>query len=191
MDKKRVLVVDNYDSFTYNLVHSLKSVSDAEIVVVRNDKFEMDYVEQFDKILLSPGPGVPSEAGLMPELIERYGSIKSILGICLGHQAISECFGATLENMSTVLHGVSSIMSVDKSDVLFNEVGSEFEAGHYHSWLVGSDNLPDCLEVTCTDKEGRIMAIRHREFDLRGVQFHPESVLTPQGDDMLKSWINS
>ena len=188
----KILILDNYDSFTYNLVHCLRELAgDAEMTVVRNDQITIDEVEAYDKILLSPGPGIPEEAGIMPELIKRYGATKSILGVCLGHQAIAEAYGASLYNMSEVLHGVSSKIKVVKpEDRLFNEIPSEYEICHYHSWNVSKEDLGSELEVTAYDELGEIMAISHKEYDVKGVQFHPESIMTEHGHKLLENWLN-
>lgn len=188
----KILILDNYDSFTYNLVHYLRELAgDAEMTVVRNDQITLDEVEAYDKILLSPGPGVPEEAGIMPQLIKRYGPTKSILGVCLGHQAIAEAYGASLYNMSEVLHGVSSKIKVVKpEDRLFNGIPSEYEICHYHSWNVNKEDLGSELEVTAYDELGEIMAISHKEYDVKGVQFHPESIMTEHGHKLLENWLN-
>ncbi|KYG80873.1 anthranilate synthase subunit II [Roseivirga seohaensis] len=188
----KILILDNYDSFTYNLVHYLRELGgDAEMTVVRNDQIALDEVEAYDKILLSPGPGIPEEAGIMPELIKRYGATKSILGVCLGHQAIAEAYGASLYNMSEVLHGVSSKIKVVKpEDRLFNGIPSEYEICHYHSWNVSKEDLGSELEVTAYDEIGEIMAISHKEYDVKGVQFHPESIMTEYGHKLLENWLN-
>ena len=184
-----ILLFDNYDSFTYNLRHILRHLG-AEVEVVRNDRITLDEVDRFDKIVLSPGPGIPSEAGVLLPLIKRYASTKSILGVCLGEQAIAEAFGARLENLQQVYHGVASTIRITADDPLLRGLGTEFEAGRYHSWVVSREGLPSCLEVTAEDlTEGRIMALRHRHYNLHGVQFHPESVLTPVGEQILANWI--
>jgi anthranilate synthase component 2 len=187
---KKILVIDNYDSFTYNLVHYLEDL-DCEVTVKRNDKLTLDEVEAFDKIVLSPGPGIPDEAGLLKEIIATYASTKSILGVCLGQQAIGEVFGGTLENLDEVYHGVATniTLSVD-NESLFNGLDKTFEVGRYHSWVVNT-NLPDSLEATSFDENGQIMSLRHREYDVKGVQYHPESVLTPDGKKILENWVNS
>ena len=184
----KILVIDNYDSFTYNLVHLIHELDhDAEIW--RNDKFELDEVEQFDKILLSPGPGIPSEAGLLLKVIERYAATKSILGVCLGQQAIGEVFGGTLSNLDKVYHGVATnVKKAVTDESLFEGLEDEFEVGRYHSWVVDTD-LPEVLEATSFDENGQVMSLRHRTYDVRGVQFHPESVLTPNGKRILENWI--
>jgi anthranilate synthase component 2 len=184
-----VLVIDNYDSFTYNLVQYLERISGVKVTVKRNDKLHPEEAGGFEKILISPGPGIPDEAGHTKEIIERYGPVKSILGVCLGHQAIAEVYGGSIRNLNRVYHGVpSDIQQTVKDDYLFRGVPAEFEAGRYHSWIVEKKDLPDILEVTARDSDGEIMAMRHREYDVRGVQFHPESVLTEYGGLMIKNW---
>lgn len=187
---KKILVIDNYDSFTYNLVHYLEDL-DCEVTVKRNDKLSIEEVEAFDKIVLSPGPGIPDEAGLLKEIIESYAPTKSILGVCLGQQAIGEVFGGSLENLDNVYHGVATkvTQSVD-DELLFNGLDKTFEVGRYHSWVVSND-LPDSLEATSFDENGQIMSLRHKVYDVKGVQYHPESVLTPNGKTILKNWVNS
>jgi len=187
---KKILVIDNYDSFTYNLVHYLEDLN-CEVTVYRNDEFEIDEIASFDKILLSPGPGIPDEAGLLKAVIAKYAPSKSILGVCLGQQAIGEVFGGTLSNLDKVYHGVATnVKTVVSDEILFQGLGNEFEVGRYHSWVVDS-NLPDVLEATSIDENGQIMSLRHKTFDVRGVQFHPESVLTPNGKRILENWIKS
>ena len=184
----KILVIDNYDSFTYNLVHCLKDIG-CEVTVKRNDKLELDEASEFDKILLSPGPGIPEEAGLLKEIIASYASSKSILGICLGQQAIAEVFGGSLDNLEQVYHGVATtIERVVDDEVLFRDLPKQMEVGRYHSWVV-SRSLPESLEVTSLDDNGEIMSLRHRDYDVRAVQFHPESILTPEGKQMLNNWI--
>ena len=184
----KILVIDNYDSFTYNLVHCLKEIGCA-VTVKRNDKIELSEVEEFDKILLSPGPGIPDEAGMLKEIIAKYASTKSILGICLGQQAIAEVFGGSLVNLNQVYHGVSTkIERVVDDEVLYEDLSKELEVGRYHSWVV-SKEMPLSLEVTSIDSNGEIMSLRHRQFDVRAVQYHPESILTPDGKKMLENWI--
>ncbi|OXA71041.1 aminodeoxychorismate/anthranilate synthase component II [Flavobacterium branchiophilum NBRC 15030 = ATCC 35035] len=186
----RILVIDNYDSFTYNLVHYLEDL-DCEVTVYRNDEFELDDIAHFDKILLSPGPGIPEEAGLLKQVIEKYGASKSIFGVCLGQQAIGEVYGGTLSNLDKVYHGVATNVTKSVNDeLLFEGLENEFEVGRYHSWVVDA-NLPDCLEATSFDENGQVMSLRHKTFDVRGVQFHPESVLTPNGKKMLENWVRS
>jgi anthranilate synthase component 2 len=187
---KKVLVIDNYDSFTYNLVHYLEDL-DCEVTVKRNDKLTLEEVDNFNKIILSPGPGIPDEAGLLKDIIKKYAPTKSILGVCLGQQAIGEVFGGILENLDTVFHGVSTniTLSVDDEN-LFEGLDKTFEVGRYHSWVVDT-NLPDSLEATSFDENGQIMSLRHKFYDVKGVQYHPESVLTPDGKQILKNWVNS
>lgn len=186
---KPVLVIDNYDSFTYNLVHLLQELN-TPYVVVRNDKFNLEEVEQYDKILLSPGPGIPEEAGLLMDVIRTYASSKSILGICLGQQAIAEVFGGTLYNMPKPLHGVATpINIIDKEEKLFENFPSNSMIGRYHSWAVEDKTLPSSLKVTAVDPSGVIMAISHKEYDVRGMQFHPESILTENGKILIGNWL--
>ncbi len=187
---KKILVIDNYDSFVYNLVYYIQQITGIMPSVSRNDGIDLDEVEHFDKILLSPGPGIPSEAGICLDLIKRYASIKSILGICLGHQAIGEAFGANLSNLDNVFHGVSTPLRVtDETEYLFKGLPVSFNAGRYHSWIVDSHDLPESLRVTCMDENGLIMGISHRNYDVRGLQFHPESVLTENGMDIIRNWL--
>lgn len=187
---KKILVIDNYDSFTYNLVHYLEDL-DCEVTVYRNDEFDIDEIAHFDKILLSPGPGIPDEAGLLKPVIAKYGATKSILGVCLGQQAIGEVFGGTLSNLDKVYHGVSSVVKKSVNDEhLFDGLDDEFEVGRYHSWVVNT-NLPEVLEATSFDENGQVMSLRHKTYDVRGVQFHPESVLTPNGKKILENWLKS
>lgn len=188
----KILVIDNYDSFTYNLVHVIKKISGLPVTVVRNDEFTLAEVDEYDKILLSPGPGIPDEAGLLKPVIQEYASKKSILGVCLGHQAIAEVFGAKLHNMENVIHGMATPVNVvSRNGSLYNGVPDTFEAGRYHSWVVDSGNLPGCLEITGLDQQNRMMSMRHREYDVQGVQFHPESVLTPHGETMMRNWLEA
>ena len=187
---KNILVIDNYDSFTYNLVHYLEDL-DCKVTVKRNDKLTLDFVDKFDKIVLSPGPGIPDEAGLLKTIIKQYAPTKSILGVCLGLQAIGEVFGGTLINLDTVYHGVSTTVEVIVDDEsLFQGLEKSFEVGRYHSWVV-SNELPECLEVTSVDNNGQIMSLRHKIYDVKAVQYHPESVLTPNGKQILENWIRS
>ena len=187
---KKILVIDNYDSFTYNLVHYLEDLN-CEVTVYRNDEFDIDEIAVFDKILLSPGPGIPDVAGLLKAVIAQYASTKSILGVCLGQQAIGEVFGGTLSNLDKVYHGVATMVkTVVDDELLFEGLGNEFEVGRYHSWVVDA-NLPDVLEATSFDENGQVMSLRHRTFDVRGVQFHPESVLTPNGKKILENWVKN
>jgi anthranilate synthase component II len=186
----KILVIDNYDSFTYNLVHYLEDL-DCEVTVYRNDEFDIDEIAHFDKILLSPGPGIPDEAGLLKAVIAKYAPTKSILGVCLGQQAIGEVFGGTLSNLDKVYHGVATMVKTSVDDeLLFEGLGDEFEVGRYHSWVVDAD-LPEVLEATSFDENGQVMSLRHKTFDVRGVQFHPESVLTPNGKKILENWLKN
>ncbi len=186
----KVLVIDNYDSFTYNLVHYLEDLN-CDVTVVRNDKLELEDVKPFDKVVLSPGPGIPDEAGLLKPIIKEYASTKSILGVCLGQQAIGEVFGGSLINLDEVYHGVATDVSITVDDEpLFKGLGKTIEVGRYHSWVVDA-NLPEELEATSFDENGQVMSLRHRVYDVKGVQYHPESVLTPRGKEILKNWINS
>ncbi len=187
----RLLVFDNYDSFTYNLVHAVKKLGYNDIEVHRNDKITLEEIDRFDKIILSPGPGVPAESGILLDVIKKYAPTKSILGVCLGEQAIGEAFGGTLINLPNVFHGVSTNINVVADDILFYNIPMKLEVGRYHSWAVSKDNFPDCLKITAIDDEGMIMALQHKTYDVRGVQFHPESILTPKGEDMLKNWLES
>ena len=186
---KKILVIDNYDSFTYNLVHYLEELG-CEVIVIRNDQLTLEEVDAFDKIVLSPGPGIPDEAGLLKQIIEKYAPTKSIFGVCLGQQAIAEVFGGSLINLDEVYHGIATKINITKEDVLFVGIPNEIEVGRYHSWVV-NPNLPDSLEATSVDKNGQIMSLRHKTYDVRAVQFHPESVLTPQGKKMLENWLNA
>jgi len=187
----KILVLDNYDSFTYNLVYIVRKLGyGGNMDVYRNDKINLDEVEAFDKILLSPGPGIPEEAGIMPELLKRYSSTKSILGVCLGHQAIGEAFGGTLTNLSEVLHGVASTVTV-APDLLFEGIPDTFSIGRYHSWVINERTLSSDLEVIARTPDQQIMAVRHKEYDVRGVQFHPESILTENGVAIMKNWLSA
>lgn len=186
---KKILLLDNYDSFTFNLLHMLRELGGSEVEVFRNDKIALDEVEKYDKILLSPGPGIPEEAGILLPLIRRYASSKSILGVCLGEQAIGEAFGAKLQNLEEVMHGVQTPIYLLKEDVLFRGLEESIQGGRYHSWVISREGLPEVLEVTAADENGQIMAIRHCDYDVRGIQFHPESILTPKGKTILKNWI--
>ncbi len=187
----KILVLDNYDSFTYNLVHYLQKAGGQNIEVFRNDKIELEKVKAYDKILLSPGPGLPSEAGILCDLIREYGSSKSILGVCLGQQAIGEVFGGKLLNLDKVFHGVATEVEVLKEDTLFKNIPQKFKAGRYHSWVVDKQYFPAELEITVQDAQGQVMGLRHRKFDLKGVQFHPESILTEHGLEIISNWIRS
>ena len=188
----KILVFDNYDSFTYNLVHLVEKITHTKVDVCRNDKIEMEQVKGYDKIILSPGPGIPEEAGLLLPLIKEYAATKSILGVCLGHQAIGEAFGGKLIILSTVFHGVATNcqLSIDNCQ-LFEGLPKEIEVGRYHSWIVSDENFPEELEVTARDDNNYIMALQHKSFDVQGVQFHPESVLTPDGEKILKNWLKA
>ena len=184
------MVLDNYDSFTYNLVHILRQLPGVEIDVIRNDKISVEEVGRYDKIMLSPGPGIPVEAGIMMDVIKTYAGKKPILGVCLGHQGIAEAFGCKLLNLSQVMHGVATHTKILKTDEpLFRGVTSGFLSGRYHSWVVDTNGLVDAIEVTATDDNGHIMALRHKELNVRGVQFHPESVLTENGFQIIKNWV--
>lgn len=190
MNNNNIVIIDNYDSFTYNLSHLLKELG-ARVTVLRNDRFELPQLAAFDKIVLSPGPGIPSEAGLMPDVISCYAGRKPILGVCLGHQAIGESFGARLENLSDVFHGVATPCRLTAPSPLWEGLGSTITVGRYHSWVVSRDGFPSCLEVTAESDEGQIMALRHREYDVYGIQFHPESVLTPDGRTIIGNFLNN
>ena len=188
MAAPKVVIIDNYDSFTYNLSHLLKDLG-AQVTVLRNDKFQLADLERFDKILLSPGPGIPSEAGLLLDVIRTYTGQKPILGICLGHQAIGEAFGAKLENLGEVVHGVATPAHITVSDYLFDSLPPTIEVGRYHSWVVSNEGFPSTLEVTSLSDEGQIMSLRHKAYDIRGIQYHPESVLTPKGRTIISNWL--
>ena len=186
----KILVIDNYDSFTYNLVHAIKKISGKPVDVFRNNEISLEAIDKYDKIVLSPGPGIPEEAGLLLDIIKTYAPYKSMLGVCLGHQAICEAFGGELHNMKRVLHGIATPvhLTANKSK-LFAGLPETFEVGRYHSWIVKKENLPECFEVTSYDDDGLIMSIQHKEYDVQGVQFHPESVLTPLGEKMIENWV--
>lgn len=204
----KILVFDNYDSFTYNLVHLVEKITHQKVDVFRNDEIPLEKVKDYDKIILSPGPGVPEEAGLLLPLIKEYAATKSILGVCLGHQAIGQAFGGTLTNLSTVYHGVATKIQVgsresgvgsgtnsrftihDSRKKLFEGLPDEIEVGRYHSWVVSDENFPDELEVTARDENNLIMALQHKKYDVQGVQFHPESVLTPDGEKIMRNWLS-
>ena len=183
-----VLVIDNYDSFTYNLVHYLEDL-DCKVTVKRNDQLTLEEIDAFDKIVLSPGPGIPDEAGLLKEIIAKYAPTKSIFGVCLGQQAIAEVFGGSLINLDQVYHGIATKIDITKDDILFDGMPKEIEVGRYHSWVVNPD-LPEVLEATSFDKNGQVMSLRHKEYDVCAVQFHPESVLTPEGKKIIKNWLS-
>lgn len=186
-----ILLIDNYDSFTYNLSQYLEEEGgeDVEVTVWRNDQFDIDDVERFDKIVLSPGPGVPDEAGLLKAVIRRYAPTKSILGVCLGEQAIGEVFGAEIYNLNTVFHGIQSSVRIVASDYIFDNLSDSIKVGRYHSWVVGKEDFPAELEVTAVSDEGQIMALKHRVYDVHGIQFHPESILTPEGRTIIRNFI--
>jgi anthranilate synthase component II len=187
----KILVIDNYDSFTYNLVHYIKELTLKPVDVFRNDQISIDDVSRYDKILISPGPGLPDDAGITKEMIKKYAPLKSIFGVCLGCQAIAEVYGGSLLNLPKVFHGVATYMKVtDQDDRVFTGIPESFTAGRYHSWVINEDTLPSELQVTARDEDGMIMAVSHKEFDLKGVQFHPESVLTRYGKQMLANWLN-
>ena len=184
----KIVIIDNYDSFTYNLSHLVKELG-ADVTVFRNDKFLLNEIEQYDKIILSPGPGIPSEAGLLLDVIRTYRGRKPMLGVCLGHQAIGEVFGARLTNLSTVYHGVATEGTQYGNDPIFRGMPKRIIMGRYHSWVVDSTSLPECLEVTAMSDDGYIMALRHRHYDIHGIQFHPESVMTPEGRQIVRNWL--
>lgn len=186
-----ILLIDNYDSFTYNLSQYLEEEGgdDVEVTVWRNDQFGLDDVERFDKIVLSPGPGVPDEAGLLKAVIRRYAPTKSILGVCLGEQAIGEVFGAEIYNLNTVFHGIQSSVRIVASDYIFDNLSDSIKVGRYHSWVVGKEDFPAELEVTAVGDEGQVMALKHRRYDVHGIQFHPESILTPEGRTIIRNFI--
>lgn len=190
----KILVFDNYDSFTYNLVHLVEKITHVKVDVYRNDQIEMEKVKEYDKIILSPGPGIPEEAGMLLPLIKEYAATKSILGVCLGHQAIGQAFGGTLTNLSTVYHGVATEIGVGSQESgirsrIFVGLPERIEVGRYHSWIVSDENFPEELEITARDENNYIMALQHKKYDVQGVQFHPESVLTPMGEDILRNWL--
>ena len=185
----KTVIIDNYDSFTYNLSHLVREVG-AEVEVVRNDKFKLEALQKFDKIILSPGPGIPSEADLLLDVIRRYAGSKPMLGVCLGEQAIGEAFGGRLVNLTDVFHGVQTPVTLKERDYIFEGLPEKILVGRYHSWVVSSENLPACLEVTARSEEGYIMALRHKEYDIHGIQFHPESVLTPDGKKIIENFLN-
>lgn len=188
----KILVFDNYDSFTYNLVHLVEKIIDEKVTVFRNDKIPLEKVKEYDKIILSPGPGVPEEAGLLLPLIKEYAASKSILGVCLGHQAIGQAFGAKLTNLSSVFHGVATSCRLSNVDSpLFKDMPNCLEIGRYHSWVVDKEGFPDELEITAEDDNGFIMGLQHKTYDVQGVQFHPESILTPMGEKILYNWLHS
>ncbi len=185
----KIVIIDNYDSFTYNLSHLVKELG-ADVTVLRNDQFTLPQLQPFDRIILSPGPGIPSEAGLLLDVIRTYAGHKPMLGVCLGHQAIGEVFGAQLVNLSEVFHGVATEGTQLGNDPIFAGLPRRITMGRYHSWVVDKESLPDTLEITALSDEGQIMALRHRSYNIHGIQFHPESVLTPQGHDIVRNWMN-
>jgi anthranilate synthase component II len=188
----KIMVLDNYDSFTYNLVHILKEISGSSVDVFRNDQVGLEAIGEYDKIVISPGPGIPDQAGITKEMIEHYAPIKSILGVCLGCQAIAEVFGGSLNNLAKVYHGVATNINIcERDETLFAGIPDSFTAGRYHSWVVNESDLPAVLKVTAKDDDGMVMALAHTRFDVKGVQFHPESVLTKYGKQMVSNWIKS
>lgn len=187
----KLLVLDNYDSFTYNLVHLIEKVSEIPFDVIRNDKLSVEDVAGYDKILLSPGPGLPKDAGIMPELLNTYKANKSIMGVCLGLQAIGETYGATLKNLDTVFHGLATPINIVAKDVLFDNCPQTFTVGRYHSWVVNQHQLPADLTITAVDEQGNIMALKHNTHDVRGVQFHPESILSEYGETIIRNWLKA
>ena len=184
-----ICIVDNYDSFTYNLAHAVKSLG-VGVTVLRNDRFKLEDLEKYDKLILSPGPGIPSEAGLLLDVVKSYAGRKPMLGVCLGEQAIGEAFGAKLVNLKDVYHGVQTPVEITAKDYIFDSLPDEIQAGRYHSWVVSRENFPACLEITAVSKDGCIMGLRHRTMDVHGIQFHPESVLTPDGITIISNFIN-
>lgn len=184
----KTVIIDNYDSFTYNLAHLVKELG-AEVDVLRNDKFELEELEKYDKIILSPGPGIPEEAGLLLEVIRTYAGRKPILGVCLGEQAIGQAFGGKLTNLSEVFHGIQTDVKIKNKDYIFSGLPTEIPVGRYHSWVVDTDGFPEELVITAISSEGQIMALKHREYDIHGIQFHPESVLTPDGKQIVGNWL--
>ena len=184
----KTVIIDNYDSFTYNLAHLVKELG-AEVDVLRNDKFELEELEKYDKIILSPGPGIPEEAGLLLEVIRTYAGRKPILGVCLGEQAIGQAFGGKLTNLSEVFHGIQTNVKRKNKDYIFSGLPTEIPVGRYHSWVVDTDGFPEELVITAISSEGQIMALKHREYDVHGIQFHPESVLTPDGKQIVGNWL--
>jgi anthranilate synthase component 2 len=189
--KERLLILDNYDSFTYNLVHLVEKVCEISFDVCRNDEIKPADVAQYSKIILSPGPGLPRDAGIMPELLKLYSSSKSILGVCLGMQAIGEAFGSKLRNLETVSHGIASPVTIQSEDILFEKCPKQFNVGRYHSWVIDRHKISNDLIVTATDEQGNVMAIKHKSLDIRGVQFHPESILSEYGEQIISSWLRA
>jgi anthranilate synthase component 2 len=189
----KILIFDNYDSFTYNLVHLVNHITNGRVEVYRNDQLPLEKVAEFDKIILSPGPGIPSEAGSLLPLVKEYAPVKSILGVCLGHQAIGEAFGGTLLNLENVYHGVATgiTLNAGSESRIFKGLPSRIQVGRYHSWIVSEEQFPEDLEITAKDDNGFIMALQHKQYDIQGVQFHPESVLTPEGDKIMRNWLEA
>ena len=187
----KLLILDNYDSFTYNLVHLVEKVSDISFDVFQNDKISLIDINNYNKILLSPGPGLPKDSGIMPELLKHYHKSKSIFGVCLGLQAIGETFGASLSNLPTVYHGIATPVNIINNDLIFNDCPKTFIAGRYHSWVIKNESLPHELIVTAIDENNNIMAAKHKTFDVRGVQFHPESILSEYGEKIIKNWLSN
>jgi anthranilate synthase component II len=185
----KILILDNYDSFTYNLVHAVEHLANTDVDVFRNDEIALEAIEVYDHIILSPGPGIPSEAGILLDVIKKYAPVKKMLGVCLGHQAIGESFGGELHNLHVVYHGLARNTKLVVEDVIFKDIPTNFETGRYHSWVVKPESLPSSLEVTAVDETGLIMAMKHKQYNVRGVQFHPESVLTPLGNKILDNWL--
>lgn len=185
----KIIIIDNYDSFTYNLSHLVKEIG-AQVSVIKNDQFKLTDLAPYDKILLSPGPGIPSESGLLLNVIQHYAGKKPILGVCLGEQAIGQVFGAEINNLYKVYHGIQSLIDIDTEDYLFHDLPDKIQVGRYHSWIVSNKNFPSCLKIIANSPEGYIMAIKHNEYDIRGIQFHPESILTPNGKNIISNWIN-
>lgn len=187
----RLLILDNYDSFTYNLVHLIEKVSTLPFDVIKNDQITLSQIAKYDKILLSPGPGLPSEAGIMPQLLKEFSSTKSIFGVCLGMQAIGEAFNSPLKNLESVFHGLATSVTILEEDILFKDLPKQFKVGRYHSWVIDEQKINSDLRITAVDDSGLIMAIKHKSYDLRGVQFHPESILSEHGETILKNWLAS
>lgn len=185
----KILVFDNYDSFTYNLVHLVEKITGIKVDVFRNDQIALEDIAKYDKIILSPGPGIPSEAGLLLDVIKEYAATKSILGVCLGHQAIGEVFGGTLKNLDNVFHGIATPCKLSANSHLFKGLPETIEVGRYHSWILTDENFPPELEVTARDDNNYIMGLQHKKYDVQGVQFHPESVLTPDGEQIVSNWL--
>ncbi len=186
-----ILLIDNYDSFTYNLAHMLEEIPNIKLDVIRNKYIPLDAIDQYDGVLISPGPGIPEEAGLLLKFLEDHAKTTAILGVCLGHQAIGQHFGGKIENTSKVYHGISSKVKTLQETGILEDIGDEFEAARYHSWIVAKEDFPACLEVTAQTDDGTIMAMRHKDYNIQSVQFHPESILTPKGKTIIENWINS